>query len=385
MNPVLHVQSARGYAGKPAALGLVNLCLLGIIFALFTGCAGSPKTNSGVNKNGSAGQAPEWVHDTGVVYPDGLFYTAVGFSTSPEGAEKSALGKLVSVFGQSVEGEIRFSDRYSEVVTGRLLDTQEATVLENAVKTSFRQDTLIGAEIRDTWFDGVSTYYAVAVMDILTCDSLYRELITSNEEIIRTFLNIPEESRNSLDAYARYELAATIAEANMSFVNILSVLNPSAASLLRNRIRRPEELRLEGQDILRAIPVAVSVKVSGAEPASAILRDGGSRIGSAFAAVLSGAGFRTGGSGGRYRLDVNFSLEPVDLPQNPNKFIRYTLDARLLDTVDNQVLFPYTISGREGHQTVSEAEMRVLRSAENKITETYDAAFRDYLRGSAWR
>ena len=103
------------------------------------------------------------------------------------------------------------------------------------------------------------------------------------------------------------------------------------------------------------------------------------RIRGAFAAALSGEGFRTGGGEARYVLDAALSIREVELPENPNKFVRYMIDANLRDTVSGVVLIPYSIEGREGHTSLSEAEVRAYRVAEEKIRKSYGEALRGYL------
>ncbi|MDR2078698.1 MAG: hypothetical protein LBP74_03120, partial [Treponema sp.] len=126
--------------------------------------------------------------------------------------------------------------------------------------------------------------------------------------------------------------------------------------------------RLEGRDILQRIPIAVTVE-----------GDAAGRVKNVFSQVIANRGFLSGGSGSRYSLEGKLLLEEVELPQNPNKFVRYTVSAALMDTENGSVLFPYSISGREGHVSRSEAENRALRAAENGIRESYDQALENYL------
>jgi hypothetical protein len=107
--------------------------------------------------------------------------------------------------------------------------------------------------------------------------------------------------------------------------------------------------------------------------------DPGGRISAAFSAVLTDAGFRLDAREPRYVLETTVSLSDVELPQNSNKFIRYVIDAKLVETARNQVLFPYAINGREGHVSRPEAENRAIRAAEEKIRESYAEELIGYL------
>jgi hypothetical protein len=125
---------------------------------------------------------------------------------------------------------------------------------------------------------------------------------------------------------------------------------------------RGNDYRLEAREIAKKIPLAITVE-----------NDPDGRIAAAFGAVLSAAGFRTTdqNASARYTLNVTIALNDVELPQNPNKFVRYSVDAILRDRTVNQALFPYHISGREGHTNHGEAEDRARREAEKKIRESY--------------
>jgi hypothetical protein len=327
-----------------------------------SGCVGAPQGRS------SAPSKPVWIDNAASLYPEDQFASAIGYGSDRGTAEKNALGSLVSTFGQTVQGETRISYQYAEAMKGGLITTNESSDFQDAVMTSYAQDTLIGAEIKDTWVDDKETHYAVAVMDKAKCGLLYRNLIEANESTIQNLTNLEGIPRDSIEACARYELAISIAGANASFVNILSVLSPGPAALLRKEIRQEADLRLELQKIIANIPIAIKV-----------VEDPSGRISTAFAQVLSGAGFSTGGNGDRYLLEASVTTEEVSLPQNQNKFVRYVVDAKLRDTANNQILFPYSINGRAGHLNLSEAENRAIRDMENGIRDSFAKAFAAYL------
>jgi hypothetical protein len=127
---------------------------------------------------------------------------------------------------------------------------------------------------------------------------------------------------------------------------------------------------LEAREIAKKIPLAIAVE-----------NDPDGRIAAAFGAILSAAGFRTTeqNASARYTLNVTIALNEVDLPQNPNKFVRYSVDAILRDRTVNQALFPYHISGRGGSTNYGEAEDRARREAEKKIRESYGEVLTNYL------
>ncbi|HOU37332.1 MAG TPA: LPP20 family lipoprotein [Treponemataceae bacterium] len=338
-----------------------------LALAALTGCASSPATGTGkIDKNDPP--KPVWVDNPREVYSDARYVAAVGYGPDRESAEKSALGALVAVFGQNVSGETVVTSQYTEAVReGRVLVTEDSAV-QQAVTSSWEQDTIVGAEIKDTWFDGNRTTYAVAVMDKSRAMVLYAELIEANESSIQSLTAIPAAERNTLDAYARFDLAATIAEANAGFVNVLSVVSPGAAAARRSGLTMVEDMRLECRKIAEKIPITVQVE-----------NDREDRIRSAFSSVISGAGFKIAESGSRYTLQAVLRLSETELPKNPNKFARYQVESRLTDAQNATSVLPWTISGREGHATLPEAEHRAVRAAEKKIQTEFGAVFSDFL------
>jgi hypothetical protein len=346
---------------KTGSLFRFALAALTALLAL-GGCVSGPQ-----NLTGPLGRGPGWVYAPGDMYPEDTYISAVGYGLDREAAEKNALGALVAVFGQSVEGEVLTSYRYAEVVTGELQESWENSAIDSAVKTSFAMETLVGAEIKDRWFDGRDTHYAVAVMDKNKSALLYRSLMSANEDAIRRLTDIPGEDRYSLDAYIRWELAGDLADANGVFLNVLSVLNPPAAALAREGFRPGDEFRLNAREVAKNIPIGLTLS-----------QDPDGRLGAAFSSVIANAGFSTG-DGSRYMLEAAVSITDADLPQNPNVFVRYLVEAQFRDLAGGQTLFPFSINGREGHATRSEAVNRALRVAAERIRDEFGRAFADYL------
>jgi hypothetical protein len=323
---------------------------------------------SGPARSGSTGE-PAWVNSPDAVFDRGSFVAAVGYGSGRDVAEKSAFANLTALFGQSIQGDQVVTTRYSEAVRNGAVDSwTEDTAMTNAIKTSVELESLVGAEIRDYWYDGKSTHYAVAVMDRQKTAALYADMIRSNEQIIGDLVTMPDRVKNSLDGYSRYTLAATIADANRAFANVLSVVGNAGTGVNPADMKKGDDYRLEAVNITKIIPIAVRVA-----------NDRSDRIRGAFASVFNKAGFRSGGNNSRYVLNVTVTVSEVQLANQQNKFARYVVDANLTDSAEGIVLLPYNINGREGHLTLSEAENRAIAAAERRINDTYGKVLSDYL------
>jgi hypothetical protein len=261
------------------------------------GSSGSSRASPGGRADGGA--EPAWVTAPDSVYDRGNYVAAVGYASDRNTAEKNALANLTALFGQSIQGEAAAVTRYSEVVANGAVEAVSGTSLTSAIKTSVQLESLVGAEIRDYWYDGASTHYAVAVMERGKTAALYTDMIRSNEGIITDLVDMKDSEKNSLDGYSRYSLAATIADANRVFANVLSVVGASNSGINTAGMRKGDDLRIEAAKIAGNIPISVTVTGDRAD-----------RLKGAFAAVIGKQGFRSGGAASRYALNAAVTLAP---------------------------------------------------------------------------
>jgi len=318
------------------------------------------------SKSGSSG-APDWIRDPYKKYDERSNVAAVGVGNSRQAAEKDALGKLVAIFGQSIQVDEKISTSYREAVqSGAAASWSENTAIDNSIATSAGMDSLVGAEIGETWFDGKTNYYAAAVLNKTKALQTYSNLIKVNQAMIDSLVNnMPAADKSSLDGFARYQFAALIADITFSYGNLLSSIGaPSFAQGLK----KGDDYRIEAQNIAKTIPVGITVK-----------NDKAGRIQGAFAKAFAGSGFRSGGTNSRYVLTVDITTSPVELANQKNKFTRIEVTADLTDTSLNTVLFPFNFNSREGHTSQSEADNRAYAAAERKINEEYADLLNEYL------
>jgi hypothetical protein len=326
--------------------------------------AGNAGTQVPLNSNRDK---PTWVDAPDTVYSRQRFVSAVGFGTDRLYAERNALASLTGVFGQSVQAELRTTSTYNEAIRSGVIQITENSSVQEAITTSIEMDSLMGAEIADVWFDSRNTYYAVAIMERDKSASLYANLIRSNERIISNLVAVSGQERNTLSAYSRYLRAAAIADANRAYANVLTFLG-NTSGINTGAMKNGEDYRIEAADIARNIPIIVNVE-----------GDKSGRLRNAFSRSLSSAGFRSGGNDSRYVLNCSIVMTDATVPGQQNVFIRYILDINLMDIVDNSIVFPFSLNGREGHINQAEAEERVFRAAESRIVDEFSNEFRDYL------
>jgi hypothetical protein len=312
---------------------------------------------------------PAWVDSVDSAYNRNQYVAAMGVASDRTMSERNALVNLVAyVFGQSIDANMEIINTYNETVRkGVTTAWTDNVAMKNAIEISVATDSpLLGAEVREVWFDSKNTWYAVAVMEKSKIASLYTEMINANKNIINNLITMNQTEKNSLEGFSRYQFAATVADTNITYGNVLRIIDaPIPGDLIKG-----DNYRIEAQNITKTIPIGITVK-----------NDKSGRVQGAFAKSLSALGFRSGGTNSRYVLDVSIDNEPVEFPGNSNKFSRMALGANLTDTSQRAVLFPYNFTPpiREGALTQSEAENRTYVVAERKINDEYSKLLSEYL------
>jgi len=308
---------------------------------------------------------PAWVNNPASAYPRNRYLAQVGFASNRIEAEKRALAALVAYFGQSIRADSVVSTTYSEAVTNGILNVSENTQIKDLIVTAASMDSLIGAEIGNVWDDGRGTVYALAFIESEKLILIYTEIIQMNQRNIDTLVTMSATQKNTFDGYARYKLAALLANMNAEYANMISLAGGSTASLT---MTVANTLTLEATNIIRNISVGFNVN-----------GDQNNRIRDAFAKVFSSEGLRTQGSNTPYILNVTINMNEVKFPNNNFIFCQYTINANLIERATGAVLFPFNHSDREGHTSYETAQARALLVMEKFIDERYSALFKEYL------
>jgi len=334
---------------------------------IFYSCFSSPASKT-VN-------APAWVNDVYSVYNRDKYVAATGYGKTRSSAEENAFAALTTFFGQSIIVERSSASSYKQAVTNGVMDGWTDTLeMRNNINTYAVIDTLYGAEIKGTWFDSRDMFYAVAVMERETTCRIYLDLIKANLTVINNLIVMTPDRRNSMEGVIRLKFAAAVADINVSYRNIIRLLENQPGSILSviqtlSVVRGGDSLRLEAQNIIKTIPIGIRVT-----------NDRNGRIFGAFARCFSDLGFEAVAGNARYVLNANVSLSPVHLPDNPNLFSRIELETQFRDTRDGIVLQTYNFNSREGHvSSLVEAENRCFSEAEKSINDEFAVLLAVYL------
>ena len=333
--------------------------------ALSGGSATGTGQNAAPVQTTRGGTRPNWVSNPYAAFPRDRYIAVVGTAPNRNDAERRAFAALVAFFSQSIRADLTVVTVYSEAVSNGTITVSENTQVRDTVVTAASLDTLIGAEIGNVWDDGRGTVYALAYVDRARTAAIYTEIILMNQRNIDNLITMSAAEKNTFDGYARYKLAFLIAGMNAKYANIVTLSGDSNVSL---NFSNADALLLEASNIIRNISVGINAG-----------GDSNNRVRDAFAKALSGEGLRTQGSNTPYVLEVNINMSEATFPGNNVIFCRYTLSANLIERATGSVLFPFSLSDREGHSTYEAAQTRAFIEMERTINERYPVLFREYL------
>ena len=108
---------------------------------------------------------PEWVNTPSSAYPNDSYIFYVGSGADRKSAEIDALKGIASIFVQSIKSETKASSRMIQEKENGLVITSQVSSIDESVKKIVDVDSLIGVEIGNYWFDEVSTWYSIAVIN----------------------------------------------------------------------------------------------------------------------------------------------------------------------------------------------------------------------------
>jgi hypothetical protein len=318
----------------------------------------------------NAQSAPEWVTDFRKIYPESDWICVVESARNRQQAQAAASTALAGVFKVDVKSLTTASQNFSKTVSGGESQLSQNEGFGRQVSTTSDITGLMGI-LTDFWTDSKNdTVYACSRMNKRESTATYSAIIKENDNVIATLKKEAAEHPATFDAYESLSIAANLATMTDNYLNILSVLNSSARQALRVSYGNTATVEVLKQQASRSIVIALTVN-----------GDVNGRIAKAFGEVFSSYGFRTrSGSGDNpYALEVEFQLEDMDLKTGGNSFVRYELNAAILDS-NGVEIFPFSANSRHSHRSASEARQRAIRSAEDAVTGAgFATAFDEYL------
>lgn len=339
----------------------------------FLGTLGFAKSAKSSKNKEPVEKAPEWMNNPLAVYPQGQYFQAVGSAATRNAAELEAVKGIASIFSQSVQAVTTSSRRMAQAVKDGKVSNIDVSGISQDTASKVNMDDLIGVEIKGYWQDTKNNiWYVIAVLDKPKVSSIYSTMILKNISEIDELMNIDATDTASyytFETFARFDLAKDIAIANENYYSRLSIVNPSGAAVLKDKIISSKEVKGKTLEISKEIPIAVIVE-----------GDRENRLKQAFSNVIANAGFRTSDlKGERYTINAQASFEEAQTQSGTTVHCRYNVNAPLKDNVLDEVLLPFSVSGREAMTDYAAAQYRAYKTLETKIKADFTKSFNNYV------
>lgn len=328
------------------------------------------------DKNASSGKtsAPMWLTATELVYNQALYFSYVGSGVDRNAAELNALSGIAASFGQSVSASSVATESMRES-DGSVSSYDLNRQVEQSIQSDLSHENLLGVDVREFWFDGKKTWYAVAVMDRAETARMYEARVVANNDEIK---RLTQNSEYTFASFSRYGTAIELAKESDLYISRVMVLNTDLGRKLRNECISGATLTNERREI--ASHISVTVNVSGDEDGS---------LASAISSVLTKCGFVSGNitrAGVAVSEKYEISCEAIfDCSYNSAGTIcycRYSLIGFLSDKSTGEQLLPIDLRGREGAGEEVEARRRALTSLRKIIAASFASSFEEFLQGN---
>lgn len=302
----------------------------------------------------AGGKSDDWADSVKKNYPDSEYISAVGSGKDRASAESDAKLALSQILGESISAE-QVTMQYADS-TGREEGMISSVVNEKAVF-----EHITGIVIKENYVDKkTKTYYALAVLNRKESGDYYFAKANEASLHINDLVSKAKKLRGKVDSLSYLNEAIDISEDTEYNVNLLSVISPAQGRIVRAAYQSPQSLRTVRAELASAVTVSVAVQ-----------GDSDGRIRSAFVSALRDKGVTVVDSGGTYIIDADISFEHADVADPQHIFVRYILNAPMTEIVSGNTVVPYTLAGREGHVTESQAKNRAVIKMSGTIKTEY--------------
>jgi len=303
---------------------------------------------SGTTTVNNAVKKPLWIDNPYFLHDKDKYYTAVGYGKNTEEAVSNATYNLTGIFGQAI---VSYESEGVSVIS---------------VKNTM--DYIIGAAISEIWDDKNGNCYALAVINKKIAYEKYSLLLKENLKMIENLVKIPDAEKYTFNSIFRLLKAAEIADATINYASVVSYT--SGSTEVFRGLKRGDDYRLEANKIIKSIPIRVSVQ-----------NDRNSTIRDAFYLVIVNRGFRIGSLSSRFNFDVNVSRTYSS--QYTDKSLLLNVDAKLIDTSNNTVIFQYNVKDHfAGELSNAETEYVAIETMDKIIKDDFQIEFEKFINSS---
>ena len=330
-------------------------------------------------------KTPDWIKGSNSFYPQELYLIGVGDGDTRESAEQKAYTKLALIFKAEITGKTQEWEKYLQTESKGKTNVERQVSIDQLTKVS-TDKVLENAKIAEAWFDEkAKLHYALAVIDRAQATTAIRERITNLDSKAGEQLAEVGKTTDKLEKIKNLRRVIKTLMLREVYNTDLRIVNPKgmgvdpATSIVRvtNDL---EKLLREG--------FLISVEVLGAqaEMVRKSIIEGLNREGMSVQGALAGGGFEDIEEGPK-KPDIlikgEVSIWMADIPDPTWKYVRWCADFQVIEIKGKKIMGVVAKSGKEGHLTVDEAELKSLRSMQPELISALAKDVASYIFGEA--
>jgi hypothetical protein len=320
---------------------------------------------------------PGWVDGEDPAFPWNKYLYAVGFGRDRVAGENGAVAGLAKIFETKVAQVAKdFQAAYSKSGVANI-EIQSSEVL---TQTSTSK-SLSGVRIAEVWVDKTtSTTYAIAVIERSVATGTLRSKISELDDKAKNALEKANDPDKLKQIRSLNQAISHIQEREMLNTD-LRIIDAGGVGVAGELNYADVYSKLEGAT--EALNVGISVTGPQGDDVRAALTAGLTSLGYAVKEV--------GGSddddedapapGGDFDLLIlgKIRIEKAGQVQGTFEMVRAVADFQLKNVKKNKIIDETTVSQKEGHKTVQEAQRRAIRELNKVVAPQIAAKFQKYL------
>ena len=294
-------------------------------------------------------------------YPESRYLAAIGEGDTRRDAEKSATAKLSLIFESRVNVNQTLNERYDEFSDDESSSlTYEASTTK---RTNLQSDQkLLNVKYGKHGVDEVGNNFVVAYINRSETASIYDEMIENNNASIVALKRSAENSTIKINKYAALNRASGMMNENIALMKQLSIISPYNPDF-SDKISTYENIyRMKGE-------VANSIKF-------VISNESDQDVINTLKSLLTSKGFKIAKSGD-FLISSTMKYEEIDLGRK-EIFFGWFVNVEMMNA-QNEIIFNFEKSGREGGITESAVYSRAKYSANKSLKKNFVVGFEKYL------
>jgi hypothetical protein len=335
-----------------------------------------------------AAKAPDWIKGSSAFYPQEQYLIGVGDGDTRDSAEQKAYTKIALIFKAEIAGKTQEWERYLQTESKGKTNVERQVSIDQLTKVS-TDKVLENAKIAETWFDEkAKLHYGLAVIDRAQATTAIRERITNLDSKAGEQLAEAGKTTEKLEKIKNLRRVIKTLMLREVYNTDLRIVNPKGMGVDPDTsiVRVTNDL----EKLLReGFLISVEVLGAQAEMVRKSIIEGLNREGmSVQGAVAGGAGsgfeeIEEGPKKPDILIKGEVSIWKADIPDPTWKYVRWCADFQVIETKGKKIMGVVAKSGKEGHLTVDEAELKSLRAMQPELISALAKDVASYIYGEA--